>query len=114
MKNKSGIIPIRDLVLVLPEEEVTVKEMMIQLPDNVKEKQLLHQIFGKVVAMGEGAFKYEEKQYGVMPSIKAGQRVMFARYGGMVVTGSDKVKYRLISDDDIVASVDDSVKYQVE
>ncbi len=114
MMKPVGIRPVRDLILVLPEENITQKEMKIQLPEFIKDKQKMQQIFGTIVAMGEGAFKYEEKQYGVRPVVKVGDRIMFARYGGMIVTGADKVKYRMISDDDVVAVVSDDVKYEIE
>lgn len=114
MSNSSGIHPVRDMVLMLPEEEVKSKEGMIVIPENVKSRESAAQIFGKIVALGEGAFKYEEKQYGVFPPLEVGARAMFAKYSGIVCKGKDGVNYRLVRDDDILALVDKEVKKEIE
>lgn len=112
--NKSGITPLRDLILVLPEEDVTRKDALIELPDSVLEKQKFHKIFGVVIDIGEGAFKYEKKQYGVEPALWPGDRIMFAKYSGLSVKGADGVSYRMIRDDDVLATVSVDVKQEVE
>jgi len=114
MSNKSGITPVRDLILVLPEEEVETEHGLIKIPEFVKQREAAAQVFGILVQMGEDAFKYEEKQFGTSPDLEAGMRVMFAKYGGIVVKGKDGINYRLIRDDDILATVDTKVKKEIE
>lgn len=111
--NSSGIHPVRDMALVLPEEEVETENGLIKLPEYIKQREILAQVFGKLIALGEGAFKYEEKNFGAAPQLELGSRVMFAKYGGIVVKGKDGVHYRMIRDDDILAVVEKEVKREV-
>jgi co-chaperonin GroES (HSP10) len=113
-KNNSGIYPVRDMILVLPEEEVEIENGVIKIPEFVKQREAAAQVFGTLVAMGEGAFQYERKQYGILPVLNDGMRIMFAKYGGIVVKGKDGINYRIIRDDDILAIVDKEVRKELE
>lgn len=112
--NKSGISPVRDLILILPEEEIETEDGLIKIPEYIKQKEIMAQVFGTLIALGEGAFGYENKQYGVAPNIPIGTRIMFAKYGGIVVRGKDGTNYRIIRDDDVLATVDKEVKKELQ
>ncbi len=60
---------------------------------------------GVVVAVGKTAwldFKSE-------PWAKAGDRVMFAKYSGVILRGKDGQQYRMVNDEDVVALLDPEV-----
>jgi chaperonin GroES len=103
--NKSGITPVRDLVLVLPEEKVKTKEGVIEIPEYIRQRETAAQVFGTVIQAGE------EAECG---SVVSGDRVMFAKYGGIVVKGKDDQQYRMIRDVDILAKVDREVNKEIE
>jgi co-chaperonin GroES (HSP10) len=114
MVNTSGHYPVRDLVLVLPDEEVETKQGLIVIPESVKERSAQAQTYGFVVAHGESAFLFELKEYGVKTDIHVGSRVMFAKYGGIMVKGEDGKSYRLLRDGDLTCTVSDKVKKEIE
>lgn len=116
MVNTSGHYPTRDLVLVEPEQEVEHKGSMIIIPDSAKSREALNQVYGRIVAVGDVAFCYFDKNYGSKIRDKAtpGTRIMFAKYHGIVVTGKDGKQYRLITDDDVAAFVDDDVQKELD
>lgn len=116
MTNNSGIYPIRDLVLLKPDEKVESKEGVIIVPESAKSREQLAQIFGVVVAVGESAYKYEEINYktNTRDKIVPGTRVLFAKYAGIQLPGIDGVSYRVVNDNDITAIVDEAVKKDIE
>ena len=109
--NNSGHYPTRDLVLVLPEEEVEHKDSVILIPETAKSRERLAQVYGIIVALGDVAFSYEDSKYGSHIRDKAlpGTRIMFAKYHGVVIEGKDGKHYRLIQDSDVAAFVDSDV-----
>lgn len=116
MTNASGIYPIRDLVLILPEQEVEHKDTIIIIPESIKQNERSAQVFGTLVAVGDVAFSYEDKNYGskIREKMVPGTRVMFAKYHGIVVQGEDGKDYRLLQDDDVAAIVNDTVQKPIE
>ncbi len=103
-KNLSGITPLGYRVLVRPDalEEKTKGGIVIPLTE--RDKYDRAQQTGTLVVCGDAAWKdYAE------PWAKAGDRVMFARYGGAHMTGADGVLYRLLNDEQITARVADGV-----
>ncbi len=115
--NTSGIKPCGDRVLVKP-DKIEKKVGMIEIPDTVTGKHALAQTIGTVVAVGPDAWTHfhEEGKSGktvrgfVRPFAEVGDKVMFARYGGLAVRGKDEEEYRLINDVDVTALVDESLK----
>ena len=105
MNNYSGVHPAGDRILIKPEEVEKTSEGGIILVDEYTEKQGLAQVFGTLVAAGVDAWSDYEK-----PFAKVGDRVLFAKYGGLMVTGKDGVSYRLTNDTDITATVDEDVQ----
>lgn len=99
MINTSGITPVGVSILVFPDqvEEVTESGIVVGTSQQVEREQLA-QTDGVVVAISEYAFHDEPK-----PRCKVGDRVIMAKYAGMVRKGIDEQTYRLIKDNDVVA-----------
>lgn len=90
--------PIRDRILVLPEEKESVTSSGIVIPDNAAEKPLQ----GKVIAVGTG--KVTEDGSIVPLVIKQGDTVLFGKYAGQTVK-IDEVEHLVMKEDDIMAVV---------
>ena len=96
--NNSGIHPKGERILIQPEEVEKVSQGGIIMLDS--EKQGLAQVYGHLVAHGVDAWSdYAE------PFAAVGDRIMFAKYGGLLVTGMDGVAYRVMNDTDVTATV---------
>lgn|SRR3990167_4857903 len=97
--NNSGITPVGVSILVLPDqvEEVTEAGVIVATAIQIDREQMA-QTDGEVVAIGEYAY-YDEKK----ARCKVGDRVIMAKYAGMVREGNDGLIYRLLKDDDIKA-----------
>ena len=124
--NKSGITPVGDRVIVKPD---IIKEGLIEIPDAVKDKHMDAQAIGTFIAAGPDAWIHrketiydmndnggkrpaQEKIIGYTePFAKPGDRVAFAKYGGLPVTGEDGEKYRILNDEDITAQVSNDVSF---
>ena len=99
-KNESGIIPIGDRVLILPDDAADKTAGGIMFDDTLKERNSLAAETGVLVAVGNGAWFWNSdrtrKFEGVRPEV--GQRVWFERYAGSVQHGNDGRLYRLMDD----------------
>jgi co-chaperonin GroES (HSP10) len=108
--NESGISPIGDRVLVLPDKPVEKTEGGVLLPDQRKDSDGMAAETGVLVAAGDTAWKWNSDRTraydGVKPQI--GQRVWFERYAGAELTGADGIKYKLMDDRCIGAIADTS------
>jgi chaperonin GroES len=104
--NESGIHPQGDRVLVLVEELEETTEGGIVLPMAELKRHEQAQMAGKLVATGVDAWS----DY-AQPFASIGDRVMYARHGGIPVNGKDGRPYRLMNDVDITATLDDGVEF---
>ena len=102
MSNKSGIEPKGHRVLILPEQvsEFSTGGIIVATATQLDREQL-GQTDGVVVAIGNTA--YEDLS---SPWCKVGDKVLIAKYCGMMRQGTDEVWYRIISDTDVVAVLD--------
>lgn len=119
--NKSGIHPVGDRVLIKPDsiEEVTTGGIII--PGTVGDMHAMAQSIGTLVDVGADAWiHYVEKdregatvkrQSYSQPFAHPGDRVAFAKYGGLQVEGKDGQVYRLMNDEDITAIVEEGVSF---
>ena len=108
--NTSGFIPLDKRVLVLP-DQVAEKAGSIFLPDSRKEQDKWAQARGTLIAIGETAWSEavdDARRHGAefSPPIE-GDRILFAKYGGVLVNGSDGREYRIMNDEDVVARLDE-------
>ena len=99
MAAKVRVKPLGDRVLVKPlEEEEQVKGGII-IPDTAKEKPQR----GEIVAVGSG--KTDETGKRIDMSVKVGDKVLYAKYGGTEVTLDDE-EYLIMSEGDILAIIE--------
>ena len=126
--NSSGITPSGNRVIVKPDDIERKSEGGIIIPDAQADKHAHAQSIGTLVAVGPDAWMDSvERVYRVMdnqlrlaevrktgfskPFAKPGDRVAFAKYGGLQVTGEDGETYRILNDMDITATVADGVSF---
>jgi co-chaperonin GroES (HSP10) len=102
MVNTSGINVRGHRVLILPDqiEEVTKSGIVISTGSYTDREQMA-QMKGVVVSIGNTAWADQ-----VSPWAEIGDEVVFAKYSGATYKGSDEKEYRIISDLDIVATLD--------
>ena len=93
------IRPLNDRLLVKRLEEETKTAGGIIIPDSAKEKPAE----GKIVAVGPG--KTNDKGDRIALQVKAGDRVLFSKYGGtdVKIDGED---YLIMREDDILGVVE--------
>ena len=104
--NNSGIRVVGDRILIYPEPLEEMSSGGIYIAEDIRDQHGLAQVFGTLVGVGPDCWSDYKG-----PFAEEGQRVMFAKYGGLNVTGADGETYRLCNDTDITAVVDESVKY---
>lgn len=119
MTNTSGIHPCGDRVLIKPDDIEEVTDGGIIIPSKVSELHAMAQSIGTFIAMGPDAYvdHVEKSKDGVKtcgfsaPFAKPGDRVAFAKYGGLQVTGKDGKSYRIMNDVDVTAIVEEGVNF---
>jgi co-chaperonin GroES (HSP10) len=129
MMNESGMYPCGDRVVVLPDAVESVTAGGIIIPEKEADKHQLAQVSGVLVAvgpdawthttttiernMGNGKWRPIERQVRGYsgPFAKVGDRVCFARYNGLPFDGEDGKQYRLLNDEDITATITDTVDF---
>ncbi len=112
--NDTGIVPTEFKVLVLPDEsetELRAKRAGIMVPQDAADTYRHAAVTGRIIALSPAAFSYHDwPEDARLPMI--GDRVVYARYAGMRVSGRPKVgangyeevtEYRLLNDKDIAA-----------
>jgi len=99
-RNDSGVAPVGDNVLVLPDKAAEKTQGGIFLSEDMVDKHGLAAETGIVAALGEGAFKWSTDRARPFDGAKPepGQRCYFERYAGRIVHGKDGRIYRLMSD----------------
>ena len=95
----AGIQPLGDRVLLKVLEAESKTKGGIVLPDTAKEKPQE----GEVVAVGKG--KAGEGGTVKPLEVKAGDRVLFAKYSGTEVTTKEGEEYLIVKEEDILAIV---------
>jgi len=90
---------LNDRLLVKRLEEITKTAGGIIIPDSAKEKPAE----GEVIAVGPG--KVNEKGDRIALQVKAGDRVLFSKYGGTEVK-LDGVDYLIMREDDIMGIIE--------
>jgi chaperonin GroES len=91
--------PLSNHVLIQPLEDEKTTKSGIVLPENASEKPTK----GKVVAVGPG--KKDEKGQLILMSVKAGDIVLFKKYGPDEIEMGG-IKYLIGDEDDILAVVE--------
>ena len=90
--------PIRDRILVKPEDKEAVTASGIVIPDNAAEKPGK----GKVLAVGTGRVTQEGN---IVPLvIKEGDTVLYGKFSGQTVKIND-IEHLILTEDDVMAVV---------
>lgn len=126
--NTTGISPSGNRVLVKPDDVEKKTAGGIIIADSIAEQRQHAQSTGTLVAVGPDAFIHTTKiterlidgQWKQVERVKTGysepfadvgDRVTFAKYGGLIVEGEDEESYRILNDTDITARVSDAVSF---
>ena len=105
MSNESGINPCGWRVLIKPQEINEVSKSGIILTTEVtKEREQMGNTTGIVIAMGTQCYADEPE-----PWCQLGDKVIFAKYAGLVYLGKDGNQYRMINDKDVTGTLDADV-----
>jgi chaperonin GroES len=97
MAGKFNLQPLEDRVVVQPIEEEETTASGLVIPDTAKERPQE----GKVVAVGPGRFEDGQR---IPVDVKAGDKVIYSKYGGteVKIEGED---YLILSARDVLAVV---------
>jgi len=105
MSNESGINPVGHRILIKPLEIAEVsKGGIILTTDVLKEREQMANTTGVVIDMGDGCYFEDTK-----PWCKVGDKVIFAKYAGLLYRGKDGQNYRIVNDHDITGTLDADV-----
>lgn len=124
----SGIVPKGNRVVIKPDQLEEVTSGGIVIPATERDRHQMAQITGIVVALGPDCWQhtittverfldnkwvpFERKVTGYSePFAEIGDRVSFAKYGGLPTVGEDGEEYRLINDEDITGVVSEKVDF---
>jgi len=98
--NKSGVRPVGDRVILLPDQPADQSAGGLFLTDDMQERLRLSAISGTIVELGDDAFAWNSDRTrpftGVKP--KPGDRVYFEKFAGSEVNGDDGKIYRICDD----------------
>ncbi len=129
MTNQTGIYPSGNRILVKPDPvDDGLETDLIAIPDAIKEKYGQAQSTGTLIAVGPDAFthKVEQVHRNIDGELRlaehrvtgyseafadCGDRVAFAKYGGLNVIGKDGETYRILNDEDVTARIDPEVNF---
>ena len=103
--NPSGINPKGWRILIKPKEIPRFSKGGIQLGTNeTSEREQMANTTGIVIAMGDQCYEKMTNSW-----CKEGDKVIFAKYAGLLYVGRDGLAYRLVNDDDITGTLEDDV-----
>lgn len=97
-KVATEVQPVADRVLIKPISREEMTKGGIVLPDTTKEKPQE----GEVIAVGPGRVTDEGKRLAM--EVKAGDRVIYAKYAGTEIKLGDE-EYLIVRDTDVMAKV---------
>ena len=105
MSNESGINPVGNRLLIKPQEVKKVSKGGIILTTETSEaREQMGNTTGIVIAMGDHCYLEDTEKWCAI-----GDKVIFAKYAGLLYTGKDGVNYRMINDHDITGTLDADV-----
>lgn len=103
--NHSGWAPVGNHILIKPDKASEITKGGVHMTPDIVARATLAAEAGIVIAMGDGAFKWNADGVTLYEGMKpqAGDRVFTERYAGQLVTGHDGEIYRLMSSSSIGA-----------
>jgi chaperonin GroES len=103
--NTSGFEPLDLRVLILPDPAEKVTAGGIIIPEVHAERKQMAMTFGTLVAVGENAWEEAVSRSPAFRRPMPGDRIVFAKYGGIEIKGRDGREYRLMNDEDVIGRV---------
>jgi len=105
MSNESGINPAGWRVLIKPLEiRETTASGIVVTTGSIRDREQLANTTGIVIAMGNDCYENE-----TTPWCAVGDKVIFAKYAGLMYLGKDGQQYRIVNDKDITGTLDADV-----
>jgi len=105
LDNTSGIRPVEDKVLLLPDMIREETSGGLHKPEVVLAQEQLAQVRALLVAVGGNCFEDWDE-----PVPKVGDRLMVCKYAGILdIPGADGMKYQISTDRDITALLDEDL-----
>lgn len=98
--NISGIQPTGGHLLVKPEKVEEKTAGGIYIPETAREKEQQAATVGQLISVGSSAWTDLDDG---KPWAKVGDKISYARYAGVSMTGADGENYVLINDNDVLA-----------
>jgi chaperonin GroES len=105
--NTSGVDPLDQRVVVLPDSAEQITAGGIIIPQQAVEKEQWAQTKGTLIAAGVNAWA-EAKAAAGFVAPEPGARVMVAKYGGVSFKGADGKDYRIMNDEDVTGVLKES------
>lgn len=102
LENPCGFEPLDLRVLIKPDAAEKITAGGIILPEDETDKQAMAMTFGTLIAAGVNAWEEAASRSSAFVRPKPGDRVVFAKYGGITITGKDREKYRVMNDEDVI------------
>ena len=100
MRNTSGLRPLGHAVLIEPTQSELATDKII-IPDNIKERSMMVEMYGIVIAVGSEAWLKENR-----PRAHVGDKVMVSRWCGHICQGpADGKMYRMVNAEDVFCQV---------
>lgn len=97
-RNEAGALPLGDRVLVKPDKAAEITQGGITIPQEISARHSMAAEAGVVVAVGDGAFKWNSDKvtpyHGRAPN--PGERVAIEKFAGQLLRGDDGEEYRLM------------------
>lgn len=106
MSNPSGLLPAGHRIVVCPIVKERTTSGGIVIPDAIMDREDMKQIEAEVIAVGPSAWA-DQAVSGQW--CKVGDRVMIAKFAGLLHTGPDKKQYRIINDLDVVGVLEGAI-----
>jgi len=107
--NNSGIYPKGHRVLIQAEEVEEQTSGGIILTTEMTKREQLAEIRGRVIELGSTAYSDQKEVW-----CKVGDRVIFAKYSGILYDGKDGKEYRVINDLDVVAVIEEEEQWKTK
>jgi chaperonin GroES len=105
--NTSGVTPLDLRVIVRPDPVEEVTKGGIIIPVETAEREKYATVKGTLIAAGENAWEEAAARSPHFTRPEPGERVMIAKYGGILFKGTDGADYRIMNDEDVIARLEE-------
>ncbi len=103
MTNNSGVIPLDLRVVVMPDPAEKITKGGIILAESAVDREKYATVKATLIEAGENAWEEAASRSDHFTKPQPGDRVMIAKYGGILFKGPDGEDYRIMNDEDVIA-----------